>query len=647
MTMLSANTDDDQSGDQTVSVVEAAWARLSTRIENGLGQLELIVSHLFERPLLGAEIDNGRELAGRVASDYAVLGLPTTAGLIRQAAEVFESQTLGVQDAVMMSLLLEDARVAAARTVSEILASGFSATPIVIVGEDSELVDNLIWVTFAQGLAVSRHEHSLASASPVASTVGGVFLVADQVDASRSRSVARSIREMYPVVPIVAIMGSMEAQKVAALAPSVNLVLPSSIHPVDMVAELQKARVRAAYEPAIALVGEDADKLATALAARGFIVDSTRDADELVDAVAQGICRGVIIGGNSGTISDLEILRVLQTDRRTRSTVAVMVSRDQSVARAHHAMRSGADLVVPADVDIDDLTVSLRSLLARRADREPVADQSSKIGLVPWRSASVMMERMMMVSFRRHQTVGVGVVELPPTTVDGEQVDDMIASEFRNEDVITRLDENLLVIALQGVNEKIMMRRMQDIHQRHDLVEHGGRIAVLEFPSDGRSLDDLLTTAQTLLANAAEGRGPTVVGSAWRVDAGLAPDILMVDPDETLGAVLAATMQRRGVKVELQPDAVFALDHLTGAAGKPYPKLVILELDLLGIDGLEFMRKLRDAGTIDRFKIVVLSARSREGDLQQAFELGADDYVGKPFSAPLLLHRLARLLEST
>lgn len=645
--MLSADTDDDHSAAKTVSVVEAAWARLSTRIEDGLGQLELIVSYLFERPLLQAEIDDGRNLADRVASEYAVLGFSTTAGLIRQAAEVFESTTLGVQDAVMVSLLLEDARVAAARTVSEILAGAFHTAPIVIVGEDCDLVDNLIWVTFAQGLEVSRHEHSLASASLAAPTVGGVFLVADQTDASRSRSVARSIREMYPVAPIVAIMASMRAQDVAALASSVNLVLPSSIHPVDMVAELRKAKVRAAYEPAIALVGEDADKFATALAARGFIVDSTRDADELVDAVAQGICRGVIIGGNVGSISDLEILRVLQTDRRTRSTVAVVVSRDLSIARAHHAMRSGADLVVPVDVDIDDLSVSLRSLLARRADREPVADQSSKVGLVPWRSASVMIERMMMVSFRRHQTVGVGVVELAPTTVDDEQLDDMIASEFRNEDVITRLDENLMLIALHGVNEKIMKRRMQDIHQRHELGEHGGRIAVLEFPSDGRSLDDLLATAKTLLVNANEGKGPTVVGSAWRLDAGLAADILMVDPDETLGAVLAATMERRGVKVELQPDAVFALDHLTGASGKPYPKLVILELDLLGIDGLEFMRKLRDAGTIGRFKIVILSARSREGDLQQAFELGADDYVGKPFSAPLLLHRLARQLEST
>ena len=92
---------------------------------------------------------------------------------------------------------------------------------------------------------------------------------------------------------------------------------------------------------------------------------------------------------------------------------------------------------------------------------------------------------------------------------------------------------------------------------------------------------------------------------------------------------------------------MYALDHLTGVSGKPYPRLVILELDLLGLDGLEFLRKVREAGTMGRFEVIVLSSRSREADLRQAFELGAQDYVTKPFSTPLLMHRIDRLLSSS
>ncbi|MEZ5341892.1 MAG: response regulator [Acidimicrobiales bacterium] len=256
-----------------------------------------------------------------------------------------------------------------------------------------------------------------------------------------------------------------------------------------------------------------------------------------------------------------------------------------------------------------------------------------------------MVERMLMVSFRRHQPVGIGVIELPSLKQNGENVDELIANEFRNEDVVSRIDESRLAIVLQGVNERVMMRRVQDIHRKYGVAAHDGRGAVVEFPADGRSLDDLLRSATTLLSHAREVGGPPVVGADWRVDASAAADILMVDPDETLGAVLAATLQRRGIKVELQPDALYAIDHLTGVAGKPYPRVVILELDLLGIDGLQFLRSIREAGTMDRFRILVLSARSRESDLRQAFELGVDDYVSKPFSTPLLMHRLGRMLD--
>lgn len=645
--MLSADTDDDPRATETASVVEAAWSRLNGRIEDRLNQLELLVSYLFERPLTPDEIERGKELAAQIASTLGVLGLTTSADLIREAADALEAPMLGVQNAVMLASLLEDARVASATAVAEIKAQSGGPEPIVIVGEDCELVDTLVWVTFAQGLGVLRHDGPFGIRSSGTTKVGGVLVVADQIDSSRSRSVMRSVRETYPIEPIVVVAATMRAIDVAALATSVDLVLPATIHPLDMIGELRKSMVRASHERTIALVGTDADRLATLLGERGFIVDSTQDIDELVDAVARGVCRGVIIGGNEGPISDLEILRVLQTDRRTRSTVIVMVSSNLSTARAHQVMRSGADLAVGTSVDIDDLSVSLKSLLARRADREPVAEELSKVGLAPWSAAVVMIERMMMASFRRHQTVSFGVLELPPLKVKDSHIDEMIVSEFRNEDVITRLDDERLVIALQGVSEKIMLRRMQDIHRKYGIGEHGGRGAVVEFPSDGRSLGDLLSTAEELLANAAAGSGPAIVGSAWRIDAGLVTDILIVDPDETLGAVMAATLTRRGIRVEVQPDAMYALDHLTGVSGKPYPRLVILELDLLGLDGLEFLRKVREAGTMGRFEVIVLSSRSREADLRQAFELGAQDYVTKPFSTPLLMHRIDRLLSSS
>ena len=76
------------------------------------------------------------------------------------------------------------------------------------------------------------------------------------------------------------------------------------------------------------------------------------------------------------------------------------------------------------------------------------------------------------------------------------------------------------------------------------------------------------------------------------------------------------------------------------------PRVVILELDQRGVDGLQLLRQLRESGLMGRVKVIVLSGRSQESDLKRAFELGADDFVTKPFSAPLLLHRVQKAVGS-
>jgi DNA-binding response OmpR family regulator len=72
----------------------------------------------------------------------------------------------------------------------------------------------------------------------------------------------------------------------------------------------------------------------------------------------------------------------------------------------------------------------------------------------------------------------------------------------------------------------------------------------------------------------------------------------------------------------------------------------MMELDLMGIDGLQLLRRLRDAGVMGGLRVLVLTARIRESELLDALSLGASDIVTKPFSPGLLVHRLRRVMES-
>jgi DNA-binding response OmpR family regulator len=111
-----------------------------------------------------------------------------------------------------------------------------------------------------------------------------------------------------------------------------------------------------------------------------------------------------------------------------------------------------------------------------------------------------------------------------------------------------------------------------------------------------------------------------------------APRILVVDDDPTVSEVVARYLERDGYVVETLADGRTALDR---ALAEP-PDLVVLDLMLPGIDGLEVCRRLRALAPVP---IVILTARSQENDRIVGLELGADDYVGKPFSTKELVVR--------
>jgi two-component system response regulator ResD len=114
--------------------------------------------------------------------------------------------------------------------------------------------------------------------------------------------------------------------------------------------------------------------------------------------------------------------------------------------------------------------------------------------------------------------------------------------------------------------------------------------------------------------------------------------ILVVDDDPTVSDVVRRYLERAGYQVMLAPDGPAALS----AFARHQPDLVVLDLMLPGIDGLEVCRRLR--GRADGVPIVMLTALGEESDRVLGLQLGADDYVTKPFSPRELVLRVQSVL---
>lgn len=115
--------------------------------------------------------------------------------------------------------------------------------------------------------------------------------------------------------------------------------------------------------------------------------------------------------------------------------------------------------------------------------------------------------------------------------------------------------------------------------------------------------------------------------------------VLVVDDEPTITEVVARYLQRAGYRTAVAADGAAAIEAATARR----PDLVVLDLMLPRIGGLEVMRRLREQGH-DRVPIILLTAKSEESDRIIGLRLGADDYVVKPFSPAELVARIDAVL---
>jgi two-component system, OmpR family, response regulator ResD len=113
--------------------------------------------------------------------------------------------------------------------------------------------------------------------------------------------------------------------------------------------------------------------------------------------------------------------------------------------------------------------------------------------------------------------------------------------------------------------------------------------------------------------------------------------VLVVEDDPTVREIVVRYLQDDGLAVEAVDDGLAAL----AAADATWPDLVVLDLMLPGLDGLEVCRRLRARAPVP---VIMLTARGDEDDRVTGLELGADDYVAKPFSPRELAARVRAVL---
>lgn len=116
--------------------------------------------------------------------------------------------------------------------------------------------------------------------------------------------------------------------------------------------------------------------------------------------------------------------------------------------------------------------------------------------------------------------------------------------------------------------------------------------------------------------------------------------VLVIEDEEDIRELVSYNLLKEGYQVA----SVSSGEEALAAVGDKRPDLALLDLMLPGIDGLEVCRRLKASEETERIPVVMLTAKGEESDIVAGLDLGADDYITKPFSPKVLIARVRAVL---
>lgn len=119
-----------------------------------------------------------------------------------------------------------------------------------------------------------------------------------------------------------------------------------------------------------------------------------------------------------------------------------------------------------------------------------------------------------------------------------------------------------------------------------------------------------------------------------------AVDVVVADDDDDIRDLVELKLTQSGYTVRACANGVEALEEIR----RQPPNLAVLDVMMPGLSGIDVLREVRADEALKGVRVVLLTARSRDTDVDMGFSTGADDYLIKPFSPRELVHRVSALV---
>ncbi len=416
--------------------------------------------------------------------------------------------------------------------------------------------------------------------------------------------------------------------------------------------------------------------LTTLLGKRGMTVTAVNDPLRFWTVLDETKPNLILLDLEMPKISGTELCRVVRSDPRWSELPVIFLSGHTDQASVQRVFAAGADDYVGKPFVPAELMMRIENRLTGVKARRAPVETDPLTGLPIAHKATEQIDRFLRLARRKSDPYSIAVLQVDAFAsfantfgrgtgdVVLRAIGELLPKSFRAEDVVGWWGGPDFTVGMYGSTKEHAAIKLTQvcskIANQSFLSEDGQRVhvacsgGVAQYQSDGDTVAVLRDQALKALEQVRAIGGVRTSGGVIRVGISgvkaMGPmtrrvDVAIVDDDTALVSLLQHAMESRSLRVATFADGETAVAALTGSAPEVQASLILLGVDIPALNGLDVLRRLK-AGEITRSSsVVMLTSRTGERDVLAALELGAADHIAKPFSVPVLMHKVRAMLK--
>lgn len=673
---------------RTADAIALIWEKNKSGISSQVDVLEDAVASLLEGSLPDELREKARGNAHKLAGSVGTFGFADGSALAREMELIFQNAAV-LDDAKVFRLaeLVVQLRTELSRDVAppashdEVVeetgtAAGEDGPLVLISSQDSQFASRLAAEATGRGMRTVTATDVYSARDAAALEQPDVALLDFALRGGTSAEL-RLLEQLgaldQPVPALVFTSSDVFTDRVEVARRGGRGFLDKKLDAktaIDSAFQLLAISKRQPYK--VLAVDDDSgvlQSLDVMLSERGLDVATLDDPTkfwELLEEVAPDL---IVMDLEMPHISGVELCRVIRNDPRWAGVPVLFLTAAQDPEMVNRIFAAGADDYLVKPVIGPEVVTRVENRLDRLQLYRNLFESDQQTGVANRRRSTEVLDGYLRLAERYQQPMSLAVLDVDGLKAVNDEhghhagdrvmrkIGDILQKTFRGEDVVARWAGDEFVLGMYGMLRDDGVQRTAEVLEAIRPLEFSGAdgktfkvtfsAGVAQFPDDGGDVHGLYRAADRAVQAAKIAGRDRVLPTGWDPDKGSVIercDVVLIEDDDALAELLLHSLETRGYRSHWIRDGAEAVEVLGGDTPHLRARVLLLDVNLPGMDGLGVLRKLTHDDALRGTRVIMLTVRSNELEVVKALELGAFDHVAKPFSIPVLMHRIRRAL---